>query len=174
MPKPKGVVGLFNAKSEFIRISGQRYDAMKVRLVKKGIPPLTFSKDQYRAHIFLAMNSSYDGVLQCRYCHHYFTFAEVAIDHAVPLSRGGSIGLENLEFPCKADNNRKGSLTPTEFLALLGFLETIPLGRQDVLKRLETSVQLAAGARGNAGIIADLRKAGVWSAAQKARRKGKA
>jgi hypothetical protein len=171
MPKPKGMVGLFDAKSVFTKITGQRYTAMCSRLRKKNLPPLSFQCSDFRAHVLEAMGNSYDGVLQCRYCNHYFTISEVAVDHAIPLSRGGSTDLHNLEYPCRACNNRKGSLTPTEFLALLGFLETIPLGRQDVLKRLETSVQLAAGARGNAGIIADLRKAGVWSAAQKARRK---
>jgi hypothetical protein len=60
-------------------------------------------------------------------------------------------------------------MDPVEFKKLLAFLETIPLARIGVLKRLEQSVSLAAGARSNAGIIGDLRKSGVWGQAQKAR-----
>lgn len=164
----------FNAKSEFLRITGQRFTAMCSRLKKKKLPPLSFQCSDFRAHVLAAMDNSYDGAIKCRYCNMYFTVAEIAVDHAYPLSRGGTTDLYNIEFPCKSCNNRKGSLTPTEYLALLHFLEIeIPLGRQDVLKRLETSVQLAAGARSNAGVIGDLKKSGHWKAAQQARRKGK-
>lgn len=172
MAKSKG--GPVNSKSEFIRISGQRYDAMVVRLAKKSLPLLTFGKAEYRDHILAQMCNSYDGVLKCRYCNFYFTFQQVAIDHAIPLSRSGSTDVENLEFPCKGCNDIKGSMTPTEFLEFLRFLETkLPYARQDILNRLRISVQLAAGARGNAGVIGDLKKTGHWKAAQIARRKNK-
>lgn len=158
----------------FTRITGQRYTAMRVRLQKKGLPDLSFRALDLRAHLLQAMNNDYGGVIQCRYCRYFFGLADMNIDHAIPLSRGGSAGLDNLEYPCRPCNNRKGSLTPTEYLALLGFLETtIPLGRQDVLKRLEMSVQLAQGMRSNAGVIGDLKKAGHWKVAQQARRKPK-
>jgi len=42
--------------------------------------------------------------------------------------------------------------------------------RQDVLSRLEKAVQLASGAFANQGVINDLKKTGVWSQAQAARR----
>ena len=64
-------------------------------------------------------------------------------------------------------------MTPAEFLALLAFLETIPLARIDVLKRLEQSVSLAAGARANAGVISDLKRFGTWQQAQAVRRAAK-
>ena len=32
------------------------------------------------------------------------------------------MGLDNLEYPCKPCNDRKGSMSPDEFLALLAFL----------------------------------------------------
>lgn len=172
MAKSVGVGKLFDAKSDFLRISGQRYDAMKARLEKRNFPPLDFSKADFREHLLAAMNNSFDGVIKCRYCGYFFTLAQIAIDHAKPLSRGGGTELDNIEYPCKADNSRKGSLTPTEYLALLYFLEKdIPLGRQDVLNRLEISVQLVTSARANAGVIGDLKQAGYWQAALKARRK---
>jgi hypothetical protein len=88
----------------------------------------------------------------------------------VPLSRGGSVELDNIGFPCAKCNSRKGSMTPTEFMLLLKFLETgMPLARQDVLSRLEKANALAAGARNNAGIISELRKSGEWQKARAAR-----
>jgi hypothetical protein len=61
-------------------------------------------------------------------------------------------------------------MTMDEFTKLLAFLETIPYARIDVLKRLEQSVALAAGARADMAIKNELRKSGVWGQAQKARR----
>jgi 5-methylcytosine-specific restriction endonuclease McrA len=149
--KPAGIGALFEnrAKSDFLRLTGSRYDAMKTRIERnKKQPPLPFTKDEFRAHVLNAMNGNQDGAVVCRYCNQVTTLAEMAVDHAYPLSRGGSAGLDNLEYPCKHCNDRKGSLSPDEYLALLAFLETkIPLGRIDVLKRLEQSIKLAAGAR---------------------------
>jgi hypothetical protein len=174
MLKSKGTGQLFNAKSDFLRISGQRFDAMKTRLEKKKLPPLLFDKEGFRGYLLAAMNNSYDGVIKCRYCNYYFTVAEIAVDHAVPLSRGGSTDLDNLEFPCKGCNDKKGSMTPTEFLALMCFLESdLPLARQDVLSRLAKANSLAQGARSNAIVIGDLKKSGHWQQAQSARRKAK-
>jgi len=100
-----------------------------------------------------------------------FALDGIAVDHAKPLSRGGSAGLENIDYPCRADNYRKGSMTMQEYGFLLAFLETQhPLMRQDVLSRLEKAVQLASGAFANQGVINDLKKTGVWSQAQAARR----
>jgi hypothetical protein len=75
-----------------------------------------------------------------------------------------------LDYPCRPCNNRKGELTIEEFTKLLAFLETIPLARISVLKRLEQSVSLAAGARSNAATIGELKKTGQWQAVQAARR----
>lgn len=61
-------------------------------------------------------------------------------------------------------------MSPGEYLSLLAFLETIPLARIDVLKRLEQSVALAAGARGNAAVIHTLKQTGQWQAVQASRR----
>lgn len=175
MAKGKGTGSLFvrNAKSDFLRITGDRYGAMATRLAKRNLPALSFNKEDFRWHVLLAMNQQYDGVIQCRYCNFYFNLAEAGVDHAVPLSRGGSTDLDNIEFPCKVCNSRKGSLTPTEYLALLAFLEKeIPFGRQDVLNRLEISVQLVTSARANASVINDLKKSGAWQLALNSR-KGK-
>lgn len=138
------------AHSDFNALTGSRFHSMVSRLEKKkmGHPP--FSLEQFRSYVLKALGGKEDGVIRCRYCMGWFSLIETAVDHAKPLSRGGSAGLENLEYPCKSCNDRKGSMSPDEYLALLAFLETIPLARIDVLKRLEQSVKLAAGARRNA------------------------
>lgn len=148
--KPVGTGALFgkDAKSEFLRLTGSRYDGMKVRNEKKKLPPLSFGKEAFRTlvlHRFL--NGNYDGAIQCPYCRKVCTLQEVAADHEIPLSRGGSSDLENIGFPCSNCNAQKGSMTPAEFHTLLACLERMPFARIDVLKRLQQSVKLAAGLR---------------------------
>jgi hypothetical protein len=129
-------------------MTGQTYDNMLARVMRKGFYGLPFDKDGFREHVLNAMGGHYDGYFRCPYCNGYFTMEQVAVDHVHPLSRGGGVELENLEFPCKPCNNRKGSMTPQEYLLLLDFLDTkIPLAKTDVLQRLEISIQLAAADR---------------------------
>ena len=147
--KPAGVGALFpkQGHSNFLTITGSRYDAMVARMKKKKLPPLGFSKDEFRAYVLEALGGHEDGAIQCRYCRKFCTLGEVTPDHEVPLSRGGSSHWTNLGFPCMKCNQAKGSLTPDEFLLLLQFLETkLPLGRGDVLARLAKATKLAAGA----------------------------
>jgi hypothetical protein len=159
---------LFDVHSNFMAISGQRYDSMSTRLKKKGFPSTPFTKEEFRADMLNVLGGE-NGSAQCRYCHGFFTIEGIAVDHAVPLSKRGSPGLENLDYPCRPCNNRKGDMDPVDFMKLLAFLETIPLSRISVLKRLEQSVALAAGARGNMATITELKKTGQWQAVQKAR-----
>jgi hypothetical protein len=176
MAKPVGVGVLFpkSAHDEFMTVTVTRYSGMVERLKKKKLPPLPFTLDEFRADILSVMGGKEDGALVCRYCHIPCALDGIAVDHAKPLSRGGSSGLENIDYPCRADNYRKGAMTMQEYGSLLAFLETQhPLMRQDVLSRLEKAVQLASGAFANQGIINDLRKSGVWGQTQKARRERK-
>jgi 5-methylcytosine-specific restriction endonuclease McrA len=172
MAKPVGIGSLFPKSShdEFMGVTRSRYSGMVERLKRKKLPEIPFTLEEFRQDILGVMGGKEDAPIQCGYCKKYCTLSEVAVDHATPLSRGGSAGLCNLDYPCHACNNRKGSMSVEEFTKLLAFLETIPLARTDVLKRLEQSVALAAGARSNAGTIGDLKKSGVWSQAQAARR----
>lgn len=165
--KPIGSGSLFDAHKTFMSLTGSRYDNLDNRMEAKGLKPLPFSKPQFRSWILEALGGNEDGYARCRYCLAHFTLKDVAIDHAIPLARGGDSGLDNLELPCKKCNSQKGQMNPTEFLELLAFLETIPFARIDVLKRLEISVQLAAGQRSTAGVIGKLKKSGHWTAAQK-------
>ena len=160
-----------SAHSNFLEVTRNRYSGMVARMKKKGLPPLGFDLDSFRSDILGVFSEKEDGVIICRYCKRYFPIDEIAVDHAQPLSRGGSSGLDNLDYPCKRCNDIKGSMNNIEFLKLIEFLEKeIPLARQDVLSRLEKAVKLAAGSFANQGIINDLRKSGVWGQTQAARR----
>lgn len=163
-----------DAKKRFIEITGQRFDALAVRLKKKGLPPMDFTKDDLRDHVLKALGGKYDGFVQCVYCRGFFTLADVAFDHERPLAKGGGSGIDNIGFPCAACNARKGKMTPKEYLDLLEFLETkLPLARTDVLERLEKAVSLARGFTSNAAVINELKKSGDWQRAQKVRRDNK-
>jgi hypothetical protein len=172
--KPVGVGALFanTAKSDFLRLTGSRYDAMKTRIERnKKLPPLPFTKDQMREKILAAMNGNQDGAVICRYCNQAVTLAEMAIDHEIPLDRGGDIGLENLGFPCADCNQQKGAMTPEEFILFLRFLEKyLPLARVAILKRLQEHSKLLARMRSEAGVIGELKNEGSWQAAQTRRR----
>ena len=175
---PAGTGSLFQdrAHTAFMEFTLRQYGHMKTRLRKKmknDKEELPFTLLQFRDDVLKVMGGKEDGALECRYCQSVFTIEGIAVDHAKPLSRGGSPGLDNLDYPCRPCNNRKGEMDPVEFTKLLAFLETIPLARISVLKRLEQSVALAAGARSNMGVINDLKKAGIWGQAQKARRDAK-
>jgi 5-methylcytosine-specific restriction endonuclease McrA len=111
-----GILFPVMAKSIFTQITGQQYDNMLVRVTRKGFYGLPFDKEVFREHVLLAMGGAYDGFLRCRYCSGYFALEQIAVDHAHPLSRGGGVELENLEFPCKPCNFRKGGMTPEEYL----------------------------------------------------------
>lgn len=135
-------------RTSFNDLTRSRYAGMCARFEKKQIPPPPFSLDQFRADILSVMGDKEDGVILCRYCNRYFTIEDIAVDHATPLSRGGSAALDNIDYPCKSDNNRKGSMSMNEYAQLLSFLETVhPLMRKDILSRLEKANSLAASAR---------------------------
>ena len=147
------------AHTSFIEITGSRYSNLVARMKRNKLPPLPFSLADLRTDLLRVMGGDEDGAIICRYCHRAFTLKEIALDHATPLSRGGALGLDNIDFPCQADNDRKGSLTVAEYEALLAFLDTQhPLMRQDVLARLERSNALAAGARRAQMLIAKAKR----------------
>jgi hypothetical protein len=107
-----------------------------------------FTLEEFRADV-LSVTKTEDGPIQCRYCKHWFVLDDVAVDHADPLSRGGSSALDNLDYPCHPCNDRKGSLTSAEYNRLLEFLESpfMRFARRDILSRLEKANALAAGMR---------------------------
>lgn len=147
-----------DAHATFMTITGARYRNMVVRLQKKGLPKPSFTLEEFRRDLLdNVLGGNEDAPIQCRYCQRWFTLDEVDVDHGTALSRGGSTGLDNIDYPCAADNDRKGSLSVAEYKSLRDYLETVhPLARQDVLSRLQKANSLAATAARARGLMAEL------------------
>jgi len=149
-----------DAHSSFMTITGNRYRGMVARLERKGLPRPAFTLEEFRRDLLdNVMGGKEDAPIQCRYCSRWFTLSEVDVDHGTALSRAGSTGLDNIDYPCAQDNDRKGSLSVQEYKDLLAYLDTIhPLARQDVLSRLEKANKLAAAAARSRGLMAELER----------------
>jgi 5-methylcytosine-specific restriction endonuclease McrA len=95
---------------------------------------LPYTLAEFRKHITPGVNDP-----RCRYCG-YLMISETlfTVDHAIPLSRGGSWELANLVVCCAACNAAKGPLTSQEFAQLLFLLGRWPPEAQtDTLRRLK-------------------------------------
>lgn len=66
-----------------------------------------------------------NGVL-CPYCVSQVPVNEISLDHIVPLSRGGTNALDNLQWVDLSCNLMKGALSHDEFLTLMRFLKENP------------------------------------------------
>lgn len=94
-----------------------QYASMK----KRCDPPFTL--EEYRA-------AAWDGLVvsfgRCSYCRDKITDKTFSPDHTVPLERGGSAGLENINVACcKACNTVKGRMDGEEYEAFRQFLDSI-------------------------------------------------
>jgi hypothetical protein len=149
-----------DAHASFMAITGSRYRGMQERLKKKGLPKVPFTLEEFRRDLlYNVMGGKEDAPIQCRYCLRWFTLAEVDVDHGTALSEGGSTGLDNIDYPCAQDNDRKGSLSVAQYKDLLAYLDKIhPRARQDILSRLEKSNKLAAAAARARGLMAELER----------------
>lgn len=89
---------------------------------------------------------------KCKYCPTVLTLENVSLDHIRPF---GSIANrakpelikqlnvpENLQIICKPCNSLKGTLSESDFLALLTFLESHPALKEYVLKKLAQSTSV--------------------------------
>lgn len=73
----------------------------------------------------------------CAYAGEMITERNFSLDHDVPISRGGSFGLENLRVVSMRGNETKGKLTRPEYVALLCSLDMMGAeAKQDVLRRM--------------------------------------
>jgi hypothetical protein len=144
------------ARSNFMQITGQRYRAMCERHQRKKLPKPDFTLDELRRDLLKVMGGEDDAPLQCRYCGQWFPLEEVAFDHCTPLSRLGSSGLDNMDYPCGKDNDIKGSLTVAEYQQFLSLMMTMDReARKDVLLRLEKANKLLASARRLQAVLAE-------------------
>jgi hypothetical protein len=137
----------FNTRSKSL------YDGMKstfrARYWKKGkragmvrVPgrELPFDLEDLRRHLAkrIGLNAK-----PCTYCGAAIDILSLSLDHQYPVSRGGSLALDNLVECCADCNRLKGPLTAEEFGLLLDFLRQLPPAAQTDLRR-----RLKAGAMG--------------------------
>lgn len=78
----------------------------------------------------------------CKYCGKRLDMNTIALDHIVPISKGGTSNIDNLQIICRTSNGMKGSLDENHFHLLLIWLETVP----EELKK-DVSVRLSRGVR---------------------------
>ena len=85
----------------------QANNPVPVKKVKK------IQRKQYSRDVRKLIYSHADG--RCALCGNPIAFEEMTLDHIVPLAMGGADEVENLQCSCKACNQFKGSILPTDF-----------------------------------------------------------
>lgn len=120
-------------RSAFVNTTGNRYRAMAKRAaVDFGVPHLPFELEDLRARVEPAIGKP----CECG-CGVKITVKSMAIDHSVPVARGGSWELYNLTVITKKCNWRKGIFLPEEYQRLIEFTEKLtPISREDLWRRL--------------------------------------
>jgi hypothetical protein len=101
---------------------------------------LPFDLEDLRRHLAkrIGLNAK-----PCTYCGAAIDILSLSLDHQDPVSRGGSLALDNLVECCADCNRLKGPLTAEEFGLLLDFLRKLPAAAQTDLRQ-----RLKAGAMG--------------------------
>jgi hypothetical protein len=75
----------------------------------------------------------------CPFCRVPIDAFICTLDHAIPISRGGLIGLVNIDPVCPLCNALKGEMTPIEYRSFLDWMEEQhPAAQADIVKRLRT------------------------------------
>jgi 5-methylcytosine-specific restriction endonuclease McrA len=105
------------------------------RSKKYGVPCTTTLEE------LLEMMYAFYGT-PCKYCGKQLTMNTMALDHIIPISKGGSSNIGNLQIICRTSNGMKGSLDEAYFYMLLEWLQTVP---EDMRK--DISIRLSRGVR---------------------------
>lgn len=132
------------ARALFLRRTYTMYRHMADRAdeVPTSVP---FSLDELRAEVELHLNTEDGpfGARDCRYCGDRLKPKTFSLDHRIPVDRGGSWDLSNLDVICEKCNRAKGTMTGEEFDAVLRVLRTMPeRTMNDVLGRLKAGAAL--------------------------------
>lgn len=128
--------------SQTLRNMTQRFAAKYDKRGRLTRPALTvsFTLEEYRNFVLghFPRGAGNNWVTTCAYCGNPLTVEDFVTDHAVPVARGGELGLSNLVLCHDECNRLKGELNPAEFNALKRLLQSFAeSGRRDVMKRLK-------------------------------------
>jgi 5-methylcytosine-specific restriction endonuclease McrA len=78
---------------------------------------------------------------KCQFCNKRLDVNTLVLDHKIPISKGGTSNIDNLQIICSTSNSMKGSLDEEHFTLLLEWLETAPEAlRKDVSIRLSRGI----------------------------------
>jgi 5-methylcytosine-specific restriction endonuclease McrA len=144
---------------EFNRLMATRYHAMQTRFqtrysargrvtqVGREIP---FTQQEYAQWILELLGGIPSGRVECTYCRHAVTVADLEIDHRLSPQQGGELGFDNLEPCCSPCNKQKGAMSGTGFRQLLELLNSGHFSRVDrdnILGRLQRETRFVFGSR---------------------------
>lgn len=63
---------------------------------------------------------------KCKYCEKIIKIDTMVFDHIIPISKGGTSNIDNIQLICRTSNGMKGSLQEEHFHLLLDWLDTVP------------------------------------------------
>lgn len=69
----------------------------------------------------------------CAYCNRYRNIKYMTVDHIIPLSKGGTNKIDNLQCTCKMCNRLKDNMMPNEFTV---FVRCILLNSMKIEQRM--------------------------------------
>jgi len=122
------------------RFQEKRNKKGRIMRIGREVP---FTLTDFRAWLIEQLGGTTEGMARCAYSGVPVTALDLRVDHDIPISRGGSLGLENLCVTTDSANREKGGLTGEEYRNLLSNLEGLlqqgllhPDGFKDIRKRL--------------------------------------
>jgi 5-methylcytosine-specific restriction endonuclease McrA len=101
----------------WVRNNPEEARALNLRKAHRRRARLNGSSDNYTAEELANLRAKAGG--KCALCNAHRT---LTVDHIVPLSRGGSNGIRNIQFLCRRCNSSKGARDPIEFSQAQGLL----------------------------------------------------
>lgn len=120
-------------QSAFMKRTGSIYGSQQKRYAEKtGQAKLPYTLDQLRHLVQAALGT------ECPYTGLKISLANLAVDHSVPVARGGGWTLDNLRVATKTGNWRKGALTDAEWIRFNRGLRRHfdPAAVEDIYRRL--------------------------------------